>query len=241
MDDNFEETKTDLNQIKDFLDSNYKTKNKLGVKKVIFLMRSGDNVGHLFPSILRCVKTDDLELKRLIYLFLIRYSLEQSEQSIMAVNTFIQYSNNSNLVIRALAVRTISRIQIQSIAEYMILPVKKCLKDPEPFVRKTAALGAAKLYLIIPEAVESSGILDALVDLLGDENPLVVTNTCLAIEEINEKRSLPFYIFDSSSIMLVISGLISSTEWCQCSLLDILAKYELSSGDEADNLIDHIL
>lgn len=55
-------------------------------------------------------------------------------------------------MIRALAVRTMGCIRVDKITEYLCEPLRKCLKDEDPYVRKTAAVCVAKLYDI------SSGI-----------------------------------------------------------------------------------
>ena len=39
-------------------------------------------------------------------------------------------------------------------------PLRKCLKDEDPYVRKTAAVCVAKLYDINGELVEDQGFLD---------------------------------------------------------------------------------
>jgi hypothetical protein len=57
-----------------------------------------------------------------------------------------------NPLIRALAVRTMGCIRVDKITEYLCEPLRKCLKDEDPYVRKTAAVCVAKLYDI------SSGI-----------------------------------------------------------------------------------
>jgi len=38
--------------------------------------RHSENVGILFTSMLRCVKTNDIEQKRLVYVYLITYSVQ---------------------------------------------------------------------------------------------------------------------------------------------------------------------
>lgn len=51
-----------------------------------------------------------------------------------------------NPLIRALAVRTMGCIRVDKITEYLCEPLRKCLKDEDPYVRKTAAVCVAKLY-----------------------------------------------------------------------------------------------
>lgn len=64
-------------------------------------------------------------------------------------------------------------IRVDKITEYLCEPLRKCLKDEDPYVRKTAAVCVAKLYDINPQLVEDQGFLDQLKELLSDSNPMV--------------------------------------------------------------------
>ena len=84
-----------------------------------------------------------------------------------------QDCEDSNPLIRALAVRTMGCIRVDKITEYLCEPLRKCLKDEDPYVRKTAAVCVAKLHDINAQLVEDQGFLDLLRDLLSDSNPMV--------------------------------------------------------------------
>lgn len=84
-----------------------------------------------------------------------------------------QDCEDPNPLIRALAVRTMGCIRVDKITEYLCEPLRKCLKDEDPYVRKTAAVCVAKLYDINAQLVEDQGFLDQLKDLLSDSNPMV--------------------------------------------------------------------
>jgi vesicle coat complex subunit len=233
--------KNDLARLRDALDGNSAPSRKQACKRVVNLMRSGENVQSLFSSVLRCVKTSDLELKKLAYLYLVSYSSHEPEQAIMAVNTFIQDSQDPNPLVRSLAVRTMCRIRLESVAEHMVIPLKKCLHDPDPYVRKTVAFGIAKLYDIIPEVVENAQLFAELLELLRDDNPMVVSNAVGAISEINERRTSPIFHFTSDTIPPLISTLNSSTDWCQAALLDALAKFTPETVEDASFFIDRLI
>ncbi|KAF2986864.1 hypothetical protein EK904_005156 [Melospiza melodia maxima] len=64
-----------------------------------------------------------------------------------------------NPLIRALAVRTMGCIRVDKITEYLCEPLRKCLKDEDPYVRKTAAVCVAKLHDINAQMVEDQGLL----------------------------------------------------------------------------------
>lgn len=49
----------------------------------------------LFPDVVNCMQTDNLELKKLVYLYLMNYAKSQPDMAIMAVNTFVKVKTNS--------------------------------------------------------------------------------------------------------------------------------------------------
>lgn len=53
-------------------------------------MTVGKDVSMLFPDVVNCMQTDDLELKKLVYLYLINYAKTQPDLAIMGVNTFVK-------------------------------------------------------------------------------------------------------------------------------------------------------
>ena len=53
-------------------------------------MTVGKDVSALFPDVVNCMQTDNLELKKLVYLYLMNYAKSQPEMAIMAVNTFVK-------------------------------------------------------------------------------------------------------------------------------------------------------
>lgn len=48
------------------------------------------DVSGLFPDVLKNMQTDDLEQKKLVYLYLMNYAKTQPELVILAVNTFVK-------------------------------------------------------------------------------------------------------------------------------------------------------
>jgi hypothetical protein len=53
-------------------------------------MTVGKDVSSLFPHVVKNMQTEDLEMKKLIYLYLINYAKSQPELVILAVNTFVK-------------------------------------------------------------------------------------------------------------------------------------------------------
>ena len=120
----------------------------------------------LFPDVVNCMQTGNIELKKLVYLYLINYAKSNPDLAILAVNTFVKDANDPNPLIRALAVRTMGCIRVDRITEYLCEPLRRCLKDEDPYVRKTAAVCVAKLFDISPSMVEDQGFVEALQELI---------------------------------------------------------------------------
>lgn len=129
------------------------------------------------------METDDLPLKKLVYLYIINYAKTQPELAILAVNTFRKDSQEKvNPLIRALAVRTLGCIGIEEVMEYLVEPLKNSMSDEDPYVRKTAALCVAKIHDIAPERAED--FLPLLMGMLSDGNGAVVANAIAAFTDI---------------------------------------------------------
>ncbi|CAI4231072.1 unnamed protein product [Auanema sp. JU1783] len=230
--------KGEIFELKTELNSDKKEKKREAVKKVIASMTVGKDVSALFPDVVNCMQTDNVELKKLVYLYLMNYAKSQPDLAIMAVNTFVKDCEDPNPLIRALAVRTMGCIRVDKITEYLCEPLRKCMKDEDPYVRKTAAVCVAKLHDMNPTLVEEQGFHELLNDLLSDANPMVVANAVAALSEINEQR--PIIEVNSQMVNKLLTALNECTEWGQVFILDALADYRPKDEREAQNICERI-
>lgn len=234
--------KGEIFELKAELNSDKKDRKKEAVKKVIASMTVGKDVSALFPDVVNCMQTDNLELKKLVYLYLMNYAKSQPDMAILAVNTFVKDCEDTNPLIRSLAVRTMGCIRVDKITEYLCEPLRKCLKDEDPYVRKTAAVCVAKLHDINAQMVEDQGFLDSLRDLLSDSNPMVVANAVAAISEIMETSSTASQIIDLNSQIInkLLTALNECTEWGQVFILDSVANYVPKDDREAQSICERV-
>ncbi len=103
---------------------------KDAVKKVIAAMTIGRDVSKLFPQVVKCIATNDVELKKLVYLYIINYSRIRPVEALLAVNQFKKDSSasNTNPLLRALAVRTMGCLGVEQIMQFLCDPLKDALK-----------------------------------------------------------------------------------------------------------------
>lgn len=229
-------------ELKTELNSEYRENRKEAVKRVIANMTVGKDVSGLFADVLKCMQTEDLELKKLVYLYLMNYAKTQPELVILAVNSFLKDVEDPNPLIRALAIRTMGCLRAEKIINYLCDPLKKCLKDTDPYVRKTAAICVAKLYDLAPTLAVDNGFVATLQDMLGDPNPMVVANVVAALTEIKESSyKKDVFVINTGILNKLLAALNECTEWGQISILESLAEYKPADTAEARNICERVL
>ncbi|GKT35187.1 Beta-adaptin-like protein C [Aduncisulcus paluster] len=204
------------------------------VKRIIAAMTVGKDVSPLFTEVLKCIQTKDLELKKLVYLYIISYARTHPEASILAVNTFVKDATDpDNPLVRALAIRTMGCLRVEAITEYICEPLSASFKDEDAYVRKAAALAVAKLYDLDPELCHDQGFVRSLREMLLDQNPAVVGNACAALGDIakmSSKKGIPGMNDEIANHLL--AALPDANEWAQAYILGALANYNPTEGKE---------
>jgi len=119
--------KGEIAEWRDEINNPDRDKKKEAVKKVIAAMTIGKDVSMLFTDVVNCMQTDNVEMKKLVYLYLINYAKNQPHLAILAVNTFVKDTQDPNPLIRALAVRTMGCIRVIKITEYLCDPLQRAL------------------------------------------------------------------------------------------------------------------
>jgi AP-1 complex subunit beta-1 len=131
-------------------------------------------------------------------------------------------------------------IRVEKITEYLCEPLSRCLKDDDPYVRKTAAVCVAKLYDISPDLVEDRGFVDILRDLISDANPTVVANAVSALSEISENSGKDVMMVTANVLQKLLAALNECTEWGQVFILDSLSSYSPQDAREAEGIIERV-
>ncbi|GBE86974.1 AP-1 complex subunit beta-1 [Sparassis crispa] len=228
------------------LNSEHREKRKDAIKKVIANMTVQKDVSGLFPDVLKNMQTDDLEQKKLVYLYLMNYAKTQPELVILAVNTFVKDTDDPNPLVRALAIRTMGCLRAEKIIDYLCDPLRKCLHDDNPYVRKTAALCVAKLYDLKPELVIENGFLETLQDMIGDSNPMVVANTVAALTDIHiaavaSGSTKETFVITSTILNKLLVALNECSEWGRVAILNALARFETSDDRESEHICERVV
>ena len=180
----------ELKEIEEELLSKSTSKKIQAIHKVIGHMNLGKNVSSLFFSVMKCLEIQNAEIKKLVYLYITQYSQEFPEEAIMCVNSFVRDARDkNNSIVRAMAIRTMGCLRVRDLNDYLLQPLIEALSDNDSYVKKTAVLAVLKINEISPDIVESAKIIPKLNKILEtDSNPFVISNTLLALYEIEKQK-----------------------------------------------------
>lgn|SRR3990167_9997733 len=110
------------------------------------MISKGRSVNTLFPNVVKNVICPDVNVKKLVYMYLIHYAEFEQDLALLSINTFQKDLDNPNALIRAQALRVLSSVRLPVIIHILIISVKRCVVDNSPYVRKTAAHAIPKIY-----------------------------------------------------------------------------------------------
>ncbi|KAJ2848430.1 hypothetical protein IWW36_003304 [Coemansia brasiliensis] len=214
---------------------------KVAMKKVVANMTMGNDMSSLYREVIACMHIPDLEVKKMVYLFLINYARARADIANHAVNGLEDDVNDPNPLIRAMAIRTMGYIYVDRVVESLIDPLRHCLRDRDPYVRKTAAMAVLKLYMFDRSLVEEEKYLDMLKDLLADSNPSVVANSVAALTEVSERSPHIKLKLNMKIAGKLITALNECNEWGQIYILESLMYVTPQSSEDAETVIERIL
>ena len=229
-------------ELQESLNSMRVDKQKDAMKQIIASMTIGKDVSKLFPDVVKLIRTKNIELKKLVYLYLINYARIKPDLIFLAVAAFHSDAKEGDSpLIRGLAIRTMGCIRVPEVVSYLCETLSWCLKDKDAYVRKTAALCVSKLYATSPQLVRENGFIDILHDCLDDENPIVVANAMSSLYEISTLSGVNQLKLKSKNIKNVLDSISKASEWGQVQILDALVLYNTKKSSHAEQVIDSVL
>ncbi|PBK79828.1 hypothetical protein ARMGADRAFT_1040538 [Armillaria gallica] len=81
------------------------------MKKLIALMSKGRNVSEYFAQVVKHVASQNLEIRKLAYIYLLKYAEQESDLALLSINMFQKDITDSNPLIRAMALRVLRGIK----------------------------------------------------------------------------------------------------------------------------------
>ncbi|XP_062905380.1 AP-3 complex subunit beta-1 isoform X1 [Mobula hypostoma] len=206
----------DLHQM---LESNKDSLKLEAMKRIVAMIAKGKNASELFPAVVKNVASKNIELKKLVYVYLVRYAEEQQDLALLSISTFQRALKDPNQLIRASALRVLSSIRVSIIVPIMMLSIKEAASDLSPYVRKTAAHAIQKLYSLDPEQKEP--LVEVIEKLLKDKSTLVAGSVVMSFEEVCPERIDLIH----KNYRKLCNLLVDVEEWGQVVIINMLTRY----------------
>ncbi|XP_048829268.1 LOW QUALITY PROTEIN: AP-3 complex subunit beta-2-like [Brienomyrus brachyistius] len=205
--------------LKVMLDSNKDAMKLEAMKRIITMMSRGKNASDLFPAVVKNVACKNIEVKKLVYVYLVRYAEEKQDLALLSISTFQRGLKDPNQLIRASALRVLSSVRVTIIVPIMMLAIKEAASDMSPYVRKTAAHAIPKLYSLDPDLKEQ--LIEVIEKLLADKTTLVAGSVVMAFEEVCPDRIDLIH----KNFRKLCNLLVDVEEWGQVVIINMLTRY----------------
>ncbi|XP_029037427.2 AP-3 complex subunit beta-2 [Osmia bicornis bicornis] len=220
--------------LKQMLDSNKDGLKLEAMKRIIGMIAKGRDASELFPAVVKNVVSKNIEVKKLVYVYLVRYAEDQQDLALLSISTFQRALKDPNQLIRASALRVLSSIRVSMIVPIVMLAIKDSASDMSPYVRKTAAHAIPKLYSLDSE--QKDELISVLEKLLSDKTTLVVGSAVMAFEEVCPERIDLIH----KNYRKLCNLLVDVDEWGQVVIVNMLTRYAKTQfvNPNVDNLDD---
>ncbi|GAB0091047.1 AP-3 complex subunit beta [Sergentomyia squamirostris] len=210
---------TDHKDLIEMLDSNKVGLKLEAMKRIIGMVAKGRDASDLFPAVVKNVVSKNVELKKLVYVYLVRYAEEQQDLALLSISTFQRSLKDPNQLIRASALRVLSSIRVPMIVPIVMLAIRDSASDMSPYVRKTAAHAIPKLYSL--DAEQKEELVGIIEKLLSDRTTLVVGSAVMAFEEVCPERVDLIH----KNYRKFCNLIVDVDEWGQVIIINMLTKY----------------
>lgn len=165
------------------------------------------------------VVSKNIEIKKLVYVYLVRYAEEQQDLALLSISTFQRALKDPNQLIRASALRVLSSIRVSMIVPIVMLAIRDAASDMSPYVRKTVAHAIPKLYSLDEE--QKDDLIEVIEKLLSDKTTLVVGSAVMAFEEVCPERVDLIH----KNYRKLCNLLVDVDEWGQVIIINMLTRY----------------
>ncbi|KAJ2378874.1 AP-3 complex subunit beta [Coemansia sp. RSA 2607] len=195
-------------------------KEKLGaMKRLLAAVAKGHDASEYFADVVKNVASGNLEMRRLVYMYLLRYAEQEPDLALLSVNTFQRDLADSSQVIRAMALRVMSSIRVPVISPIVMLAIRKLADDRSPHVRKTAALAVPKLLRLDGSLRDE---LEGVVKhMMAENSPLAVGSVIQAFRAVCPTK----YEIVHGHFRRWCGMLAQLDEWGQVELAKLLTAY----------------
>ncbi|MCO5586355.1 hypothetical protein L7F22_040295 [Adiantum nelumboides] len=206
------------------LDSKFDAEKVEALKRLLALTSQGSDVSTFFLQVVKSVASSNLEVKKLVYIYLVHYAEKRPDEALLSINTFQKDLVDFNPLVRAWALRAMCGIRVHVVAPLMIMAVQKCAKDPSSYVRRSAANAIPKLYALNPG--QYVDVLEELIGCLLDDKSAGVLGAATAAFNAVCPENFGIIAPRFEELCRLLPDV---EEWGQVLLVDTLLRYVVAA------------
>ncbi|KIR70711.1 AP-3 complex subunit beta [Cryptococcus deuterogattii CA1014] len=208
-----------LKEISKLLESRSERERLEGMKRIIAGMSKGRDMEPFFAQVVKNVVSQSIEIRKLVYIYLLRFASTNSDLVLLSINTFQKDLSDPSPLIRSMSLRVLTSIRVPVIQGIVMLGLKKLVNDRNPWVRKTVAGGLAKVYEMDSSSLPS--LISLLQTLLSSPSPLTLGASLTAFQEMCPERLDLLHPYFRHICRLIVDA----DEWGQAVALEVLVRY----------------
>ena len=208
-----------LDSTRKSLDSGSDQEKLEAMKRLIAMMSRGRDVSSCFPDVVKLVVCKNMDVKKLVYIYLVHYAEMEPDSALLAINRFQRELNDPNQLLRAQALRVMSSIRLKMITQIVVMAIQTAAQDISPYVKKTAAHAITKVYSLDRDQKEP--LVEIVASLLNDANPIVLGSAVNAWSELCPER------FDliHKNYRKLCNIVANTDEWGQILIINMFCRY----------------
>lgn len=194
------------------------------MQHVIACMTIGKDMSGLFNEVAALTSSTHMVLKRLVYLYLMQNSRVQPEKAVLQAGSFVKDTLHNSPLIRGAALRTMTSLQLNIMADFAVAPIRRCLEDSSAYVRRIAVLAVLKQYHVASSTFFEYSLIDKVKEVLHDDNAAVAGAAVQVLLELHRRdatRGILPAVVDARPHL--VEKLEEATEWAAYYLLEGIA------------------
>ncbi|PKI83162.1 AP-3 complex subunit beta [Malassezia vespertilionis] len=190
-----------------------------GLKRVVAMISKGRDATPYLASVFKLTSTKSLEIRKLVYIVVLRYASSQPDLALLSINSFQRDLSDPNPLIRGMALRALSSLRLDMVAGVVMLAVGKAVRDVHPYVRRVAAYALPKCYAL--DESEYDTLIEHLTTLFRDTSPQVLGPALAAFLALCPTNWPMLH----RHFRKLCYALVDMDEWSQPICVDVLVRY----------------
>ncbi|GAB1226762.1 hypothetical protein ENUP19_0304G0060, partial [Entamoeba nuttalli] len=183
------EIKNYQNKLQSAISSRNIDETKSVIQNIIIQSTRGVDMSPLFADVIMACETDDIELKKMVYMYLCTYSEKYPELSILCVNTFYKDCRDSNPIVRGLAIRCMSNFEVDTVREHLYDEIDRLMDDNNTYVRRCSLMALGKVFKDkVITTRPKTDFIPKVVRLTLDNDPSISLDALIILKEINDGK-----------------------------------------------------